>query len=138
MQSIVSRIRKCFAIVEHIFIMIFNFLQVLFLIFCCCHEAKSSCIANFMGRVFIMANASVYLYTSFRFPYDQKLLQNISEGCQNTTFTFSLYIKSNAYVQPAIVANALLSIMLINQIFSNCERTEEETNTTNARRLGHD
>lgn len=118
-------------VVYEIFRILFHSFMFIFIVTCMFFKRVfyKNCLTHYGATILVVANASIFLYHSFKFYYeDERDNSNITMSCINDTFLRSLYEVPKPYLEPTGVENSLFAILLIKEIFSTTESTYKSRN----------
>ncbi|XP_052071572.1 uncharacterized protein LOC127709912 [Mytilus californianus] len=104
-------------IYECLFI-VFLIFQMLFMCMSSGKNLYKSCLIHYAATIVIASNVAIVFYSSLKTHFEEILHHDAKIECFNQTIAFSIYDSSKLYLEPTVIENALLCILVIKEIFS--------------------
>lgn len=108
-------------IVYRVLLLVFVFLQMIFILLFSGKSLLNSCIINFSGAVVLVTNISTACYHLLAEHFEGFVHENITD-CKNYSKAYRVHERLKPYLDPTMVENSLLAILILKELYDTVEK----------------
>ncbi|CAC5397955.1 unnamed protein product [Mytilus coruscus] len=97
-----------------------------------------SCLTHYAATIVIASNVAIVFYKSVKNHFEEVLHHNDKLECSNQTIASLVYDSTKLYLEPTVIENSLLCILLLKEIFSESHDNKKDHDiTTSTHKIVH-
>ena len=117
-------------IIYECFFIVFLIFQMIFLCMSSGKNLYRSCLTHYAATTVIASNVAIAFYNSVKNHFEEVLHHSDKLDCSNQTTVALVYESTKLYLEPTVIENSLLCILVLKEIFTRSQDNEADNEIT--------